>query len=99
MSLKQEMLQKIKSISDPKLLRELDVWIDEAAEKKQMEINEPVESNSTKKHISRSENRDTDSDSAVDYLEKIAESGGVKNIVDQVKWQRQERDDRSLNTF
>jgi hypothetical protein len=104
MSLKNQILNKIKSISDPNLLRELDVWIRQAEVRKYKQVNEPggtyhTEGTVKKRDKTASQKKgkpDNKSNSAIDYLEKIANKGGVKGIVNPVEWQRKERQDRTL---
>jgi hypothetical protein len=104
MSLKEQILNKIKSISDPKLLRELDAWIRQAEERKYKQVNEPdgtyhIEETVKNRGKSASPKKgkpDNKSNSAIEYLEKIAQKGGVKSIDDPVEWQKKERRDRTL---
>lgn len=99
MSIKKQILNKIKSINDPDLLRELDEWI----KKREMEadqtgtVNEtsaPYQSLSSQKK----EREKSTPDTAIDWLEKIAEEGGVDGIKNPVDWQKKERRDRTLIT-
>lgn len=99
MSLKDQILNRIKSISDPKLLHELDAWIRQAEERNQKKVNETEENYHTESTVkNRGEKGKTSRKliSGVDYLAKIAEQGGVKGIDDPVEWQKKERQDRTL---
>lgn len=104
MSLKDLILNRIKSISDPELLRELDAWIRQAEERKHEKVNEHggtyyAEGTAKKKGETTPQKKgepDSKTNSAVDYLEKIAKNGGVKGIVNPVEWQKKERQDRTL---
>lgn len=99
MSLKEQILNKIKSISDPKLLRELDAWIRQAEEIKQEQVNEPAGACRTRgdvKNRGKKNKPGPQMKSAIDYLEKIAAKGGVKGIENPVEWQKNERRDRTL---
>jgi hypothetical protein len=104
MSLKEQILNKIKSISDPKLLRELDAWIRQAEERIHEQVDEPGGTYHTERTVKKrgettSQKKgkpDNNINSAIDYLEKIAKKGGVKGIVNPVEWQKKERQDRSL---
>jgi len=109
MSLKQQILNKIKSINDPEVLRELDEWISEREREaeKTGTVNESGKSYKSlpSKKRSKAGERSIDKSkeinatgSAIDCLEKIAASGGVKEIEDPVDWQRKERCDRTLTT-
>lgn len=99
MSIKKQILNKIKSINDSALLRELDAWIREAEEKKKEQMNEPSETFQTEctaKKLDEKSNPDPKLKSTIDYLEKIAEKGGVEGIENPVEWQKKERRDRTL---
>lgn len=107
MSLKQRILNRIKSINDPEVLRELDEWFSEREREaeKTGAVNEsgdtyrPLSSKKRSKAEEKSitgSKKDNATGSAIDCLEKIAVSGGVKEIEDPVDWQKKERRDRNL---
>lgn len=99
MSIKKQILNKIKSINDLALLRELDEWIREAEVKKKEQMNEPSESFQTERIAKKSDKNSNPHPklrSRIDYLEKIAEKGGVEGIENPVEWQKKERRDRTL---
>lgn len=101
MSLKEQILNKIKSINDPKLLRELDARIRQAEEEKSGQVNEPsgrYPTEGTVRNQDKKDKPDRKLRSAIDYLEKIAGKGGVEGIEDPVEWQKKERRDRTLTT-
>jgi len=99
MSLKEQILNKIKAISDPELLQELDALINQAEKRRQEQVNEPDKTYHTEKTEKsqgikgKPAKRDK---SAIDYLEKIAAKGGVEGIKNPVEWQKKERRDRTL---
>lgn len=100
MSLKEQILNKIKAINDPALLRELDALINQAEKRKQEQVNEPDETYRTERTVKSRGKKGkpvTRMESAIDYLEKIAEEGGVEAIKNPVKWQKKERRDRSIS--
>jgi TPR repeat protein len=99
MPIKKQILNKIKSINDPEILRELDEWINnrEKGVGKAGTVNEsgePYQALAVQKKI-RIKN---DPKSAINWLEKIAEKGGVQGIENPVDWQKKERRDRTLIT-
>jgi hypothetical protein len=99
MSLKEQILNKIKAISDPELLSELNELINQAEKRKQEQVNEPDETYRTKGSLKSQGKKGKDAprtESAIDYLEKIAEKGGVDAIKNPVEWQKKERRDRTL---
>lgn len=104
MTLKDKILNKVKSISDEKVLHELDEWNRKMEKKRQEQINEPTGQYRSKnalknRDIARSTKKEKPQhrpESAIDYLEKIAKKGGVDGIEDPVEWQKKERQDRSL---
>ena len=101
MTLKEQILNKIKSISDQELLRELDALINQAEKIKQEQVNEPDETYRTEgtvKNRGKKGKPPPRAESAIDYLEKIAAKGGVEGIKNPVEWQKKERQDRTLTS-
>ncbi len=99
MSLKDQILNKIKSINDPGLLRELYEWLRNAEKNKTDQINEPAETyriGDTVKNQEKNVKSGHKLKSPIDYLDKIAEKGGVEGIENPVEWQKKERRDRTL---
>jgi|AntRauTorcE11898_2_1112593.scaffolds.fasta_scaffold86195_1 hypothetical protein len=99
MNLKQQILNKIKSITDPDLLRELDEWINnrEIEADQTGTVNESGEPYQALPSQKKGEEKSAP-DSAIDWLEKIAEKGGVDGIENPVDWQKKQRRDRTLIT-
>jgi hypothetical protein len=101
MSLKDQILNRINAISDPELLRKVDELINEVIAKKEGQVNEPTESYNTKERLKNRPKKnipDRNQETAITYLEKIAEKGGVEGIENPVEWQKKERHDRTLTT-
>jgi len=101
MTLKDQILNRIKAIRDPELLCELDTLIKETIEKKEGQVDEPTKEfrkRESLKYRPKKETPDRKQETAINYLEKIAAKGGVKAIENPVKWQKNERRDRTLTT-
>lgn len=102
MSLKEHILNKIKSINDRKLLYELDDLIKQAEGKEPEHANEPTENYLTekdrrKKAVLKKERSGHNPNVAVKWLEKIAASKTLDQMEDPVEWQKKERRDRRLS--
>lgn len=96
MILKKQILNKIKSINDPEVLRKLDEWINkrEKEVEKSGTVNESGESYQVLPSPKKGKKKKT-AGSAIDWLEKIAEKGGVDGIKNPVEWQKKGRRDRT----
>lgn len=96
MSLKQNILNKIKSIEDVKLLHKLEQWLEKMDNKKSAGVKEESKTYTAKPVSSKKQNESEIANDALQWLKKIADNGGVTGIDDPVEWQKKERRDRSL---
>jgi len=90
---KQNIINKIKSISDSGLLEKLEKWLDEVLGGESEGVEEEREPYDAKPAAATKQEHETN---ALKWLQKIAEQGGVSAIKDPVEWQKKERRDRSL---
>jgi|GEM_PF-1454010 len=103
MSLKEYLLDKIKSISDPKLLHELNLLIKLGEAERPKEANEPNKvymstKNRVQTALQKKGKSNHNSEAAIDWLEKVAAISSLDHIDDPVEWQTKERRDRTLIT-
>lgn len=96
MTRKQNILNKIKSIDDPEILRKLEQWVDEACNIKSDMAKEEGKTYATKSTASKQKDKQGNANASLKWLQKIADEGGVSAIENPVEWQKKERRDRSL---